>query len=399
MAWTLCVEVTFYILLPFYGAALARLAARWRVDRIRLEVIVLTGLAVASLALRAIDLSGSSSVLTASILENFDWFALGMLLAVLSVALQDGRRVPAVIEAVRHRPAMCWLGALGLYLLVAAVVHYPVVPSGPLLRELPFRGMVRHIAFGVIAVLIVLPAAVSPAAGGSGARAQLAPARLARAHLLRHLPVAQPARRQADRRRRAGLVVTMTFVVLSVVTIAWAVAAAGVSYYVIERPFLKFKNVRFRRGERRIERVTPNRPRGLQPSRRSGTPEGNDSPNRVRPAGSGAKRPVRGSRAPQSIGAACFGEIFPSGACRAALGRSGSLSVALGRSRSLSVALDAPFCRTARLLNRRGLLVRGLGLVRGVVAGIVTRTVDRPRPRGYPAAAAAFVRRAGRGRR
>ena len=40
----------------------------------------------------------------------------------------------------------------------------------------------------------------------------------------------------------------MTFVVLSVVTIAWAVAAAAVSYYVIERPFLALK--RFTPGRR-----------------------------------------------------------------------------------------------------------------------------------------------------
>ncbi len=94
-AWTLCIEVTFYAALPFYAAAIRRRAGgRGRRDRIRLDAAVLTALALGSILLRTVDDATGQSVLRATILENFDWFAVGMGLALASAALQDVHRLP-----------------------------------------------------------------------------------------------------------------------------------------------------------------------------------------------------------------------------------------------------------------------------------------------------------------
>jgi peptidoglycan/LPS O-acetylase OafA/YrhL len=241
VAWTLCVEVTFYALLPLYAMGLRRPSRS--VERIRLETIVLIALAVGSLAVRAVDLSGSQSVLTASILENFDWFALGMLLAVASVALQDGRSIPRALTGLRRHPSVCWVLAVAIYAILAAVVHYPVVPRGSLLHELPLNGMIRHVGFGIIAVLIVLPAVLGPPDG--------LPSRVLRWRALAWLGLISygiylwhvPLLGKLLDHGALTWAPHVTFIVLTAATVSATVMAAAASYYVAERPILGLKNL------------------------------------------------------------------------------------------------------------------------------------------------------------
>jgi peptidoglycan/LPS O-acetylase OafA/YrhL len=248
VAWTLCVEVTFYAFLPLYAIALRRLSIRARLDRIGADVAVLIGLGVISIVARALDLHGSQTVLTASILENFDWFALGMLLATLSVAQRAGRRTPAMLEAISRHPGLCWLAALGLYAVLAAVVAYPVVSGrGTLLYELPLKGMIRHVAFGVIAVLIVAPAAF--------AVPRSVPARVLGWRSLAWLGLISygiylwhnPLLGKLIDYGALGWAPHATFVVITAATIAFTVLVAATSYYTFERPLLSFKNLVARR--------------------------------------------------------------------------------------------------------------------------------------------------------
>jgi peptidoglycan/LPS O-acetylase OafA/YrhL len=244
VAWTLCIEVTFYALLPVYAMALARLASgRPAAVRRKLELIILPALALMSLTLRAVDLAGPRTVAVATILENFDWFALGMLLAVLSVTVQAGQRLPVWLELLRRRPGMCWLLAFAIYAILAAVVHYPVVTGGDILRELPLGGMVRHIGFGVIAVLIVLPA-ISPKPEGVPGRF-LAWRALAWLGLISYGIYLwhDPLLGKLITHGALNWVPHLTFVVLSAATAAVTIAAAALSYYVVERPILKLKNL------------------------------------------------------------------------------------------------------------------------------------------------------------
>ena len=95
-AWSLCTEAAFYVALPFLAVALGRVS--WR-----RELWLLGALGLASFGFRAvIDVTDGPQYLTQTILGTFDGFALGMALAVISVA---GR-------GPRARPALMW--ALGL---------------------------------------------------------------------------------------------------------------------------------------------------------------------------------------------------------------------------------------------------------------------------------------------
>jgi peptidoglycan/LPS O-acetylase OafA/YrhL len=247
VAWTLCIEVSFYALLPLYAMALARLASgREPGRRRRLELVILLALALASLTLRAVDLAGPRTVAIATIVENFDWFAWGMVLAVLSVAVQGGWRLPDWLEFLRRRPGACWLLAFAIYAILAGVVHYPVVVGGDILRELPLGGMVRHVGFGAIAMLTVLPAIFPRPAG--------VPARVLAWRLLAWLGLISygiylwhtPLVGKLIEHGALTWVPHLRFVVLSAATAAVAIACAAVSYYVVERPILKLKNLSFR---------------------------------------------------------------------------------------------------------------------------------------------------------
>ena len=95
-AWSLCTELLFYAALPFLAVALGRVWRGGRRRGVRAELAVLAALGLASLGFRAaIELGDGASYLTQTILGTFDGFALGMALAVASVALADGREQPA----------------------------------------------------------------------------------------------------------------------------------------------------------------------------------------------------------------------------------------------------------------------------------------------------------------
>jgi peptidoglycan/LPS O-acetylase OafA/YrhL len=96
VAWTLCIEVTFYAALPVYAAAAARLTRR---AGGRAEAILLGALSAGSLAYRAHYANILQTAEVSRLPGYVLWFALGMGLAVGSVAGGP------VIRRVARRPA------------------------------------------------------------------------------------------------------------------------------------------------------------------------------------------------------------------------------------------------------------------------------------------------------
>jgi peptidoglycan/LPS O-acetylase OafA/YrhL len=154
VAWTLCVAMSFYALLPLYAIALRRLGGRRDLrSRLRLELVVLFGLSLGSLLLKAVllpRLPTGKTVAASTLPMLFPWFALGMAMAVVAVAEDAGlpMRVPAPI---RRHPLSLSAGAAMLY---AAAVF--VAPEG--VTYLPEYRWFAMTLLGVMAALLVAPA-------------------------------------------------------------------------------------------------------------------------------------------------------------------------------------------------------------------------------------------------
>jgi peptidoglycan/LPS O-acetylase OafA/YrhL len=268
VAWSLDVEVTFYVLLPFYAWAVSRFARRFRPERrVGVELGVLLLLAAASVGLRVWDLRGGGSMLQVTLLTTFLWFSLGMSLAVVSAAVRSRAVRPAAVRFVESRPGLCWLAAAALYVLLALLVN-----SDSAQQEVAYTNeqwLLQHLLAGAVAFLLVLPAVFGDDRSCLP-RAVLALPLLGWLGLISYgiflwhggvllIWVEEGALAWTESSR---------FLLLSALTFAGTVACAAVSYYVVERPFLRLKDRR--RG--RPSRPTPP-PEAASPGRADAPPQ------------------------------------------------------------------------------------------------------------------------------
>lgn len=245
VAWSLCVEVTFYALLPLFAWVAARAA--------RAQVAMIATVGLASLTLRIV-LAGSAAApvpvhgqaLMVALPGLLDWFAIGMGLAVLRAELETGRL--AAIGAYRR-----------LYLMLGIVCFLVGVPAQHGDIFLPWYGGLTHLALGVGSGLLVL-AVIVPEAGTTrprairvlGGRTLTWVGTISYGIYLWHLqaleliekivpaPVAQPSLTPA---------VTIALVWLAVTAAAVLLGAA--SWYLLERPSQRLVRARGR-GPRRV---------------------------------------------------------------------------------------------------------------------------------------------------
>lgn len=158
-AWTLCVEVAFYLFLPLWALGV-RAVARWLGPRVggvvRVELIGLALLFAAGIAYRMIVLTvdPTNAVEISWLPAFFDQFALGMLLAVMSAGRESGRmRVPFADVVGRH-PWVCWLvAALGFFVVATRLglpIGYPTFTRG--------QWLAWTLGYGFVAFALLLPA-------------------------------------------------------------------------------------------------------------------------------------------------------------------------------------------------------------------------------------------------
>ena len=258
VAWSLCVEVTFYILLPFWAMGLRHLRLgsgqdAWvRGELAALALVILGGVGVQLAAARNVV----SDLVATTLLGQCVWLALGMTLAVASVFVEHRDRDSRAARAVVEHPGLCWLGAgaafVGLTLLLRPGGLFGIVQT--LTTAQPIGKTLAAIALGVVInSLLTLPAVFGERAGGVPRRI-LAAAPLAWVGLvsygmyLWHLAVAEVLGLPEDPRHfsASGLDLVaridhLTTPILYVLVVAATAVLAAASYYLVELPFLRRK--------------------------------------------------------------------------------------------------------------------------------------------------------------
>jgi peptidoglycan/LPS O-acetylase OafA/YrhL len=257
-AWSLAIEISFYAALPLIVLLMERpFMGRTRAAKIRSEVAMLALLALAAIAFRVVVRASEGTVpdsnLYFTLLGNFDWFALGMGLALASVLTAGMERRPAPVRLVERRPSLAWI--------VAAVLFWAIATQMGITADFPqeytdAEWLWEHLFYGAIAFFVLLPAVFGDSLGGVP-RVILRNRVLAWLGLIsygiflwHHPFVGEVATWNFGGWRFAGM---------TLATFAFAVTAATLSYYLVERPLLRFK---YRSPERRqaVARVEPVRP-------------------------------------------------------------------------------------------------------------------------------------------
>lgn len=230
--WSLVVELTFYATLPFWFLLTERLT-RGRPVRVwvPLELALLAILSAASVVIHfGIAHGGVHSVIGGTVIGYGLWFALGMGLAIVSVAL-DGKPRPEWVRVVADRPWLPWLGAAAVY---AALCIY--LPPTPFLLATS-QQVWAHLGFALIALLLMIPAVIAGDAGGAPRRLLAHPVvawigLISYGIFLWHYSVALRLGNRGD---------DLGFWPLLAATLAISIAVATASYYALERPVLKLK--------------------------------------------------------------------------------------------------------------------------------------------------------------
>lgn len=250
--WTLVIEVSFYLLLPFIALgirALGRRASDAR-GRVRVQVVSLAVLYLGALVYRwwalyvlAPHARGSREWFPTSQLDHWifsylDWFAIGMLLAVGSAWVAVGGRVPWPIRALARRPWISWLLALECFVVVQQL-HLPPSAFDPVTRVQSFGTVV---GFGLTAMFLLIPMVYGDQARG-GIRKVLSTRTvtwlgvISYGIYLWHIVVVNEIKELA---REGRFPVQLGFWFLVTVVLALALAAA--SHRLVEQPAIRLSH-------------------------------------------------------------------------------------------------------------------------------------------------------------
>ena len=249
-AWTLCVEVTFYALLPLWAFALRRLGGRAADPRrvLRQELIALAALWLFSFGYKAWALTqvGPNELSSGRYLQplpNFlDQFALGMALAVLTVHWEQAG-VPRLVERLRARNWIPWIVAAVAFWVVSTRIGFTGALFQPISRRM-FVG--RHELYSLVALAILVPAILAtPGRGLVGRvlahRVPLYLGLISYGIYLYHFAVMKQLYDWVGHTGGGGP--ELRWLTHGVLGFLGATLLASLSYYVVERPALRLKRL------------------------------------------------------------------------------------------------------------------------------------------------------------
>ena len=238
-AWTLAVEISFYLFLPIFALCMRRVGrARTVAARLRLQIYVLAAMYVASTAFRVWCFYGSGRVRAVGqywLPANLDLFALGMGAAVVSVGIQEGAWPRHAVVLVERWPELFWGAAIVLFYVSSPWVNAGLNP-GPTSAQ----SMYRHAVQGVVALLLLLPVVFRGSRTSVVSRILDWPPLVYCGvvsygiYLWHQTFIEQATKAQLEPAFHASMALLLTY------AIPMAIIAASISWFVVERPIVRW---------------------------------------------------------------------------------------------------------------------------------------------------------------
>ena len=259
-SWTLVAEVTFYVFLPFYAAALWRLGRRHPLGIELVGCTVLIGVGIACICWYAY---GSEPSFIQVLPANLAPFALGILLAVLKEMVPADSAVRRMCDSVFARPVVPWLAAALAFSATVWAIHYPAVlgfAPPPAATQIGY--FLLTYAMGL---LIVLPAVFGNQSQGAGrrvlrSRVVVLLGAMSYGIYLWHVPVMDEALNIHIVGSRGSGPPRVNFFAITVVTLALTAVVAAASWFLLEKPLINLARDPRRYMRRRTSPTTPNVP-------------------------------------------------------------------------------------------------------------------------------------------
>ncbi len=158
VAWSLYIEVSFYVFVAVVGAGLCLVTRKARAGvALLIQIIVLVMMTVGAYVFRlTLVLGPDGDRMRGLMLPNYlDWFALGMLLAALSVWRDAGYRLPRSLTGLADRAWACFVLAALSYAVVVLPMEKVLWGGSP---EPPVVYVSRFLFQGLAAFFVLLPA-------------------------------------------------------------------------------------------------------------------------------------------------------------------------------------------------------------------------------------------------
>ena len=262
-SWSLCVEVAFYVFLPFWAAALRRIPAAGPRARLRAELIGVAALFAGSVAYKLWVLGKGPAQdpdlypWHFALPEFLDYFALGMALAIFSVWFQGREGDSRILRALDRFPGAAWVTAAVALVIAANWIGL----TGDLQdRVSDTTFLERHYLYALIALALMLPAVFGDPARGAvrrllGTRVLLWIGLVSYGAFLIHFAIYTQLDRWNFDRVAGATTAYAWFAVALVATLVFAAA----SWYWFERPILRLRRLvparRSEQGEATLEPV------------------------------------------------------------------------------------------------------------------------------------------------
>ncbi len=237
-AWSLAVEVLFYLLLPLFAVLLRRWSTgRLPARQVRDALVCAGVIYIAGVAFRFWLLATKPRSAVLWLPNWLDVLAIGLVLAVVSAWSVHTGSTPGPIAWLTRRPALCWLIAFGIFFVVTRLP----VPSNPF-QIAGKEYLVRQFCYGLFSAFFMLPAMFGDQHAGIirrflRHRVMVFLGRVSLGVYLLHLVFIRKAEQWTGR-----TFFNADFWTVLAIALPLTLAAGTLSYYIVERPFLLMKD-------------------------------------------------------------------------------------------------------------------------------------------------------------